>query len=397
MKKKFLYISSGIVALLWLANMGVKLCFDSWSDAGTFGDQFGAVNALFSGLAFIGLIYTIIQQTESIQQQTKSLNQQSKSIAQQQVSIDQQNSCIELQREDLQNQKAELELNRQEMERQTAEFEKQNAIMKKQAFEGTFFKMLEVHRQNAGNVFVDGKTTSESFGLLVDILGERYKAAVASLAEIETHPKDPDFKDGADILTGLTPLERDTFCIKYAYGHLTYGAGYHVNYDKESKYRKLEKSVEATFTNHITNYVKKGDLFKYNFFEGMLGHYYRTIFQIVMYVEQQDILSFSEKYLYVKMLRSQMSDYEQILFYYNALSNMGHPWINRTVESEDNDGGIIKTELPYSLIIKYRMIKNIPHFFDYFYADPRTFFKEEIKNWEKENEEPFFEQLVQMA
>ena len=64
-----------LVALLWLANMGVKLCFDSWSDAGTFGDQFGAVNALFSGLAFIGLIYTIIQQTESIQQQTKSLNQ----------------------------------------------------------------------------------------------------------------------------------------------------------------------------------------------------------------------------------------------------------------------------------------------------------------------------------
>lgn len=60
-----------LVALLWLANMGVKLCFDSWSDAGTFGDQFGAVNALFSGLAFIGLIYT----TESIQQQTKSLNQ----------------------------------------------------------------------------------------------------------------------------------------------------------------------------------------------------------------------------------------------------------------------------------------------------------------------------------
>lgn len=27
---------------------------------GTFGDQFGAVNALFSGLAFAGLIYTIV-------------------------------------------------------------------------------------------------------------------------------------------------------------------------------------------------------------------------------------------------------------------------------------------------------------------------------------------------
>lgn len=31
---------------------------------GTFGDLFGAVNALFSALAFAGLIYTIILQTK---------------------------------------------------------------------------------------------------------------------------------------------------------------------------------------------------------------------------------------------------------------------------------------------------------------------------------------------
>lgn len=91
-----------------------------------------------------------------------------------------------------------------------------------------------------------------------------------------------------------------------------------------------------------------------------------------------------------------MSDYEQILFYYNALSNMGHPWISRKVMSEDAEGNIIEAPLPYSLIIKYRMIKNIPHFFEYFYADPRKFFKEEIQNWQEETSEPFFEQLEQM-
>ena len=32
---------------------------DDWNSRGTFGDLFGAVNALFSGLAFAGLLYTI--------------------------------------------------------------------------------------------------------------------------------------------------------------------------------------------------------------------------------------------------------------------------------------------------------------------------------------------------
>ena len=91
-----------------------------------------------------------------------------------------------------------------------------------------------------------------------------------------------------------------------------------------------------------------------------------------------------------------MSDYEQILFYYNALSNMGHPWINRKVTHEDNKGNTVEETMPYSLIIKYRMIKNIPHFFEYFYEDPRKLFKEEIHNWEEEADEPFFEQLEQM-
>ena len=81
---------------------------------GTFGDQFGAVNALFSGLAFTGLIYTIILQRKD----------------------------LELQRNDLKLQREELVLTRHEMEEQTAEFEKQNETLKVQRFENTFFNML---------------------------------------------------------------------------------------------------------------------------------------------------------------------------------------------------------------------------------------------------------------
>lgn len=35
---------------------------DDWGDRGTMGDMFGAVNSLFSGLAFAALLITIFQQ-----------------------------------------------------------------------------------------------------------------------------------------------------------------------------------------------------------------------------------------------------------------------------------------------------------------------------------------------
>lgn len=40
---------------------------------GTFGDMFGAVNALFSGLAFATLIYTVFLQRRELQLQRKEL------------------------------------------------------------------------------------------------------------------------------------------------------------------------------------------------------------------------------------------------------------------------------------------------------------------------------------
>ncbi len=43
---------------------------------GTFGDQFGAVNALFSGLAFVGVIYAILLQSTQLKLQRKELELQ---------------------------------------------------------------------------------------------------------------------------------------------------------------------------------------------------------------------------------------------------------------------------------------------------------------------------------
>lgn len=96
-----------VIVIYGLSWIFVDCAYDRGEDRGTFGDKFGAVNALFSGLAFAGLIYTII-----------------------------------LQRKELSLQREELQLTRKEMEDQTAEFEKQNRTLLQQTFENTFFQLL---------------------------------------------------------------------------------------------------------------------------------------------------------------------------------------------------------------------------------------------------------------
>lgn len=65
-----------LVLIIWTGSAFLIFYgLDSWPERGTFGDLFGAVNALFSGLAFAGLIYTIILQKEDIEIQRKEIAQ----------------------------------------------------------------------------------------------------------------------------------------------------------------------------------------------------------------------------------------------------------------------------------------------------------------------------------
>ena len=114
LRNNLLSVMIVMALVLFLANLCLVFLPYDENERGTFGDQFGAVNALFSGLAFAGLIYTIILQRRD----------------------------LKLQRRDLRLQREELALTRKEMEEQTAEFEKQNETLKIQRFENTFFNMM---------------------------------------------------------------------------------------------------------------------------------------------------------------------------------------------------------------------------------------------------------------
>jgi Putative phage abortive infection protein len=79
---------------------------------GDFGGQFGAVNALFSGLAFVGVIAALI-----------------------------------LQKRELALQRQELEQTREELRGQKEQLAAQNRTFRQQTFENTFFQLLRLHNE----------------------------------------------------------------------------------------------------------------------------------------------------------------------------------------------------------------------------------------------------------
>jgi Putative phage abortive infection protein len=107
--------SPGYVGLVLLLTAVVALWATSgWllhadKERGTFGDMFGAINALFSGLAFASLIYTVY-----------------------------------LQRHELQMQREELRLTRDELQGQRLQLAAQNDVLRTQNFENTFFQLLRL-------------------------------------------------------------------------------------------------------------------------------------------------------------------------------------------------------------------------------------------------------------
>lgn len=62
-----------VVAVQTIAALAIYYSLPDWASRGQFGDLFGAANALFSGLAFAGLIYTVLLQRKELQLQREEL------------------------------------------------------------------------------------------------------------------------------------------------------------------------------------------------------------------------------------------------------------------------------------------------------------------------------------
>lgn len=91
-----------------------------------------------------------------------------------------------------------------------------------------------------------------------------------------------------------------------------------------------------------------------------LGHYLRHIWTTINYLESQNERIIKEKYSYAKMLRAQLSSYEQLLLHYNALTSLGSAW-GLLIESEEGFefNYFSEDKSNEGLLRKYKLTKNL--------------------------------------
>ena len=87
--------------VIWVAAaVTVYYCFPTWEIRAQFGEMFGAVSALFSALAFAGVIYAVILQRQDIEVSRKELAAQNQLISEQLITM-QESFSFERQKEAL--------------------------------------------------------------------------------------------------------------------------------------------------------------------------------------------------------------------------------------------------------------------------------------------------------
>jgi len=136
---------------------------------------------------------------------------------------------------------------------------------------------------------------------------------------------------------------------------LSYELFYYGNERFKGLYYEKGSNDFKNFINNTSDYKAKNEF---------LGIYYRNLFQCVKFIHKSSFLSDEEKQEYAKILRTSMSDYAQLMLYYNCFSERGKAWI-------DLDG--------INLIEHYSMIQNVPKLDVYVGIEPNEEYKIEFE------------------
>lgn len=247
------------------------------------------------------------------------------------------------------------------------EQEEQN---RKDRFAQSFYEMVRLHRENVANLHLKkGDSMSfvgrEVFSELVADYGKTYclihsycDNLIANRASEAIH----------DYL--IASENRILFEMKIAYGYFFFGS-------EEYKLRKasdVEEKIQLEIKGllHFNNYT----ISSHNV---LLGHYYRHLYQTVMMLADERVLSEREKYAYAKQLRAQLNDDEQLLLYYNAMSEIGADWLYTKHK-------IIGKPDKMCLMARFRMIRNIPFNKVIYGVNPKQAFKNEAQVFSKRRE-----------
>lgn len=274
------------------------------NDYGLMGDSYGIFNALFSALAFLGVLVTLIIQSRDSSKRT-IVEQYFKMLDEQQKVID--------------------EINVPQARRTKKDEEIVVSKGRKAFFE---FKI-----QLKYLVIEIRKVTKEG----------RFELSDIDIADIAYAV----FYYGSDITL-------KSFMIEYL-----------------KDYKDVEKLVDAIVAKLKSNKRFILDRPNHNY----LSVYFRNMYNAIKLIDNSSLFKEEEKENYVKVLRSQLSNLELYILFFNLISRFGKKWI------ENN------------YVVKYQLIQNLPPKYCDGY-DPKVFFPEIKFEGEGLCRSPFKEQVV---
>lgn len=236
---------------------------ESIAARGQFGDKFGAVNSLFAGFAFAGIIFTIFMQNREIKQTKKMLEEQLKDS-------------------------------------------------NKQRFDSTFFQLLTLHNDitsKLSDLEAHGREAFRSFHSRIILSDPDYRCYPAlQKLDREEIRRVKDTRSivleaekklaQADISNLQTVLEEGVASLE--------------NFLDDSPSLQ-EKKIRQAYTKaaemHVDNY----------------SHYFRNLYHTLRFVKESPLIEDSERSQYAKYVRSQLSEPELLCLFYNSLTKIELP------------------------------------------------------------------------
>ncbi|WP_310620879.1 putative phage abortive infection protein [Flexibacterium corallicola] len=276
-KRIYIVGAIALVVLFWIGNWWLGFWYLEADERGTFGDTFGAVNALFSGLALAGLCYAIL-----------------------------------LQQHELRITKKDARRTKQMLDEQTQHLELQNANHSKQAFEVTFFQMLKLlsdlteqlsiasNHPNSSSTKIIGKMSFRVFKSKLWDLKRRKESNIKSKC-LSKHGIDDSVMM---LLMGEAEREKNKAL-------------------KESALLEAEEFIEEI--DFITEIYDE-------FFMEMadsLNHYFLTLYSIIEFIDRSCP---SDQRFYTNIVRAQLSKSELEILLYNCASINGREKFKPLVE-----------------------------------------------------------------
>lgn len=212
-----------------------------------------------------------------------------------------------------------------------------------QQFESKYYEMLRLHKENVNNLKLE-LTEIEYGGGIKKRVFELKGTDVFEIFCLEIQ----------ELFKTILPLRKDepySFMAAYAIffnGRFTDRDNEYIEALQNIKTRQLANKKLIEPLRLEGNVVYFGTVTNYELIQGhseKLSQYFRHLFLTVKFVANQneDFIKYEEKREYLRMLRAQMSNYEQVLLFYNWLSGFGKEW-----ENESN-----------SFFTDYRMIHNV--------------------------------------